>query len=199
MLKTAFTALLIAGVPVAASAAPFVNGDFENGLTGWSISNAVSAHAGSVYADGIGTSATPAQRANTYVFFGGGNVTSTNTLVQTFSTVAGKTYNFSFEAVDVGAGAQDVDFNFGVTSGTTGLAQANDFSLFQTYTGSFVANGPTTTVSFTNSSFADGTDVALDNVTITTDVPEASTWAMMIAGFGLVGAATRRHRTLLAA
>ncbi|QMW24536.1 PEP-CTERM sorting domain-containing protein [Sandaracinobacteroides saxicola] len=29
-------------------------------------------------------------------------------------------------------------------------------------------------------------------------VPEPATWAMMIAGFGLVGAATRRRRTMVA-
>ena len=94
---------------------------------------------------------------------------------------------------------QNLGYSFGGTTGVTSLGFANNFSLFQTYTGSFIASGPASTVSFTNSSFADGTDVALDNVTVTSDVPEASTWAMMIAGFGLVGAATRRRRTLLAA
>lgn len=36
---------------------------------------------------------------------------------------------------------------------------------------------------------------ALDNLTITSDVPEPASWAMMIGGFGLVGAAMRRRRT----
>lgn len=31
---------------------------------------------------------------------------------------------------------------------------------------------------------------------ITTNVPEPASWALMIAGFGLVGAAARRHRTV---
>ena len=34
----------------------------------------------------------------------------------------------------------------------------------------------------------------LDNVVVS-DVPEPSTWAMLIAGFGLVGVAARRRRT----
>ena len=35
----------------------------------------------------------------------------------------------------------------------------------------------------------------LDGVSLTAAVPEAATWVMMIAGFGLVGFATRRRRT----
>ncbi|MBS3960497.1 MAG: PEP-CTERM sorting domain-containing protein [Sandarakinorhabdus sp.] len=38
----------------------------------------------------------------------------------------------------------------------------------------------------------------LDNVLVT-QVPEPATWAMLIAGFGLVGFAMRRRRTLSAA
>jgi hypothetical protein len=38
----------------------------------------------------------------------------------------------------------------------------------------------------------------LDNVVVT-QVPEPATWAMLIAGFGLVGSAMRRRRTAVAA
>jgi hypothetical protein len=198
MLKVASLAAILALLPAAASASVLVNGDFEGGLTGWIPSGTVSALLGSVYADGIGTAATPAQRANTYAFFGGGNVTDTNTLTQSFATMIGATYNFSFEAVNVGGGAQDVSYDFGGETGSTSLSPANNFSLMQTYSGSFVAAGTTSTVSFTNFSFADGTDVALDNVSVTL-VPEAATWAMMIIGFGLVGAVSRRRRIAVAA
>jgi hypothetical protein len=50
----------------------------------------------------------------------------------------------------------------------------------------------------------DGYDVGLDNIAFDVRaivpggaVPEASTWAMMIAGFGMVGGALRRRRPLL--
>lgn len=44
------------------------------------------------------------------------------------------------------------------------------------------------------------TGAVIDAVTVTSGaVPEASTWAMLIAGFGLVGAAARRRRTAAAA
>lgn len=39
----------------------------------------------------------------------------------------------------------------------------------------------------------------LDNVSVTAAVPEAATWTMLIAGFGLVGAAMRRRQAALAA
>ena len=39
----------------------------------------------------------------------------------------------------------------------------------------------------------------LDGISLTAAVPEASTWAMLIAGFGLVGAAARRRRLASAA
>ena len=184
-------------VAPAMSATIIVNGDFENGLTGWSTTGAVNAVRGSAYADGVGTIATQAQRDNTYAFFGGGNVTSINMLSQSFATVIGRTYSFSFEAVDVGGGAQDVSYNFGGQTGSTDLTFANNFSLARTFTGSFVASATTSTVTFTNSSFADGTDVALDNVIVSVaGVPEAETWAMLIAGFGAIGATQRRRRSV---
>jgi hypothetical protein len=34
----------------------------------------------------------------------------------------------------------------------------------------------------------------VDNVSVASAVPEGSSWAMLIAGFGLVGAAARRNR-----
>ncbi|MBC7520416.1 MAG: PEPxxWA-CTERM sorting domain-containing protein [Sandarakinorhabdus sp.] len=39
----------------------------------------------------------------------------------------------------------------------------------------------------------------LDNVSVTAAVPEAATWTMLIAGFGLVGPAMRRRQAALAA
>ena len=44
----------------------------------------------------------------------------------------------------------------------------------------------------------EGGGFQLDNVNLAAAVPEASTWAMLIAGFGLVGA-TMRRRSLVAA
>lgn len=45
---------------------------------------------------------------------------------------------------------------------------------------------------------AGGTSINFDNIVLGA-VPEPSSWAMMIAGFGLVGAAARRRKVALAA
>lgn len=61
----------------------------------------------------------------------------------------------------------------------------------------FVANGSSGTLSFAADASAGCCfGPALDNVSITA-VPEPATWAMMIAGIGLVGATMRRRRTTL--
>jgi PEP-CTERM motif len=49
--------------------------------------------------------------------------------------------------------------------------------------------------------YGDDWNVGVDNLTFTTAasaVPEASTWAMIIVGFGVVGAASRRRRPIAA-
>jgi hypothetical protein len=49
------------------------------------------------------------------------------------------------------------------------------------------------------SNSADNVGPLVDNVLVTQAVPEPASWAMLIAGFGLVGAAARRRRTAVAA
>ena len=188
----AATAMLF--ISSAASAAILVNGGFEAGLSGWTNSGRFEAIPGSAYADGIGTGATAAQRANTYVFIGAGEHTGTNVLSQSFATTIGHTYNFSFEVLAVGGGTQALAYQFGVTGGSITPPSGNNFSNLSTVMGSFVASASTSTVTFTNTTAPDGTDLALDNVSITSvgGVPEPASWAMLFAGFGLIGAAMRR-------
>jgi hypothetical protein len=55
-------------------------------------------------------------------------------------------------------------------------------------------------VFFFGSTSADGVGPLLDNVSISIDgVPEPASWGLMIAGFGLAGAALRRRRAAVAA
>jgi hypothetical protein len=65
-----------------------------------------------------------------------------------------------------------------------------------TYSYTFTANLPGTfQLGFATTS-ADNIGPILDNVLVTqAAVPEPATWAMLIAGFGLVGATARRRRT----
>jgi hypothetical protein len=71
-----------------------------------------------------------------------------------------------------------------------------DFAInWKQFSVNFVANGATT-IAFTN---ADGNDnmLGLDDVSVSL-VPEPASWALLIAGFGLTGAAMRRRRAVTA-
>ena len=122
---------------------------------------------------------------------------------QVFATIIGQTYNYSF----------DYSHNPGVTAGTMGflifgdsflastLIFDNDLALSWThYAGSFVADSVSTLIAFNSFDTCCAGGIYLDNVSVTTSgaVPEPATWAMMIAGFGLVGSTLRRRRALSA-
>jgi choice-of-anchor C domain-containing protein len=206
ILVTTAIALLMAG---SAQAATIVNGSFETGtnppgggfatlnagntsITGWSI--------GGGGIDWIGTfwQASDGVRSLDMTALTAGSVS------QDVATVIGQRYTVTFDlagnpnpnggptlkSLDVSAtgnAAQTYTFD------TTGFSNGNMGWVTNSY--SFVATSTTSTLAFTsNNGFASGP--ALDNVAF---VPEAATWAMMITGFGLVGAAARRRRTAIAA
>ena len=81
----------------------------------------------------------------------------------------------------------------------TGGTNAN--LAWQNYSNTFVAAGPTTTLNFTNLTGGDNEGMFLDAVSVnavevnpTGAVPEPSTWAMMMMGFGAVGLGLRRRK-----
>ena len=77
-----------------------------------------------------------------------------------------------------------------VTEGTVGTT-----GLWRNISGTFVATATSTQLSiFTDTAAASGNDFGLDAISVTA-VPEPATWAMMIGGFGLIGAASRRRRS----
>ena len=79
------------------------------------------------------------------------------------------------------------------TVGTTGMWLQGSATL------TVLAN-TTAQVSLRNaSSVSSGNDFGIDDISLVKvgGVPEAATWAMMVVGFGTVGAATRRRRTSL--
>ena len=61
--------------------------------------------------------------------------------------------------------------------------------------------GPLTLRIVNSNLAASGNDFAVDDINFSTSttVPEAATWTMLVAGFGLVGAATRRRVRTVAA
>lgn len=127
-------------------------------------------------------------------------------LSQDVATTAGQDYRLSFWLMNEGVGLQDFfTVSFG---GFTKLIHGLDVSaaagggytqLTYDIEGALVT-GPLTTLSF--SAVADptfGAPFNLDDISLQVlAIPEPSQWALMIAGFGLAGAALRRRRDLRA-
>ena len=82
-------------------------------------------------------------------------------------------------------------------SGTPFVESINGDRSFFTYSYSFVANVSGAFQLGFGTLSADNIGPVLDNVLVTqAAVPEPATWAMLILGFGLVGATVRRRRPL---
>jgi hypothetical protein len=201
MIRTILAAALIVGMPAAAQAANLlVNGDFEAGggsLAGWTITGAMAVGTGAEYAPCCETSGSePAYSGNHFATFGASDIEATNAITQSFATVIGKRYDVSLRYGALGgAGTQGINLNISDGFGFAFFVSAiNDLdATFTTFTTSFIANNTSTVIGFSNFSGPDGIDPILDDVSVTT-VPEPASWAMLIAGFGLVGAVARRQR-----
>ena len=112
---------------------------------------------------------------------------------------SGAAYNFIFSAAQRPNYTSNVLTAFfnGVNLGTFNPT-STAFSLFTT--SSFTASGSSGTLTFMGAPSTTGdNDTALDNVRVnalaaTSAVPEPATWAMMLAGFGLIGVSVRSRR-----
>ncbi|WP_380876043.1 hypothetical protein ACFB49_07090 [Sphingomonas sp. DBB INV C78] len=128
---------------------------------------------------------------------------------QTIDTVAGQLYTVNYWLSgnpDGGDQAKQaiiaaIDGTTVVASSTiTGLQGASrDDMQYLLNTFQFTAAGATTTLRFTSNAGEGAFGTALDAVSIAASgqnlVPEPSTWAMAMVGFGVVGAAMRRRHS----
>jgi len=129
---------------------------------------------------------------------------------QSFATVAGESYTITFDhAANAGYGgsrkAVDVFVNGVATSFMFNGEVSGVNQNWQTDTLTFIATGTTTKLAFGAGAGITGGAYgpSLDNVSVVgtavAAVPEPASWAMMIAGFGLVGGTMRRRHSVLAA
>ncbi len=179
MIKTLLTAAALVAIAAPASAVNLVsNGSFETGdFSGWAQFGDTSA-TGVVF--GAFDCCAPTDGAFQAVF---GPVDGFGGITQTLTSAATR-YVVSFDLANNSGAGNYVDF--GGNTILSNIGQQN----FVHY--SFTVNAganPTLTFGF----FNPPAYYNLDNVTVQ-GVPEAATWAMLIAGFGLVGAAARRGR-----
>ena len=131
---------------------------------------------------------------------------------QSVSVTANTAYNFSAFAANIccNAGFSQVTVNPSMLS-----LQANDGTGFVTL-GSFTLSGvgtwlPTAGVynNLNNTALTlriintntqlEGNDFALDDISFSAVVPEPASWAMLVVGFGIVGASMRRRARVIAA
>ncbi len=199
---TFVAAVLCAFVPAAADASVVINGSFEQGpasagsfttfgtgstaITGWTVTG------GSV--DLIGSYWNHSDGARSLDLSGN----TAGTIAQMIPTVAGLRYTVSFDI------SSNPDRSF-AKSMLVGFGNATPVAVsytgpigrplqWQTVTLRFTADAPMTELSF-KSTTPGAWGIALDNVSAV--VPEPASWAMMIAGFGLVGAAMRRRPSVM--
>lgn len=118
---------------------------------------------------------------------------------QTIVTQIGAVYDISF---DVGAfgGTSRVQFTAGSFIAPLASASSTSGSSWTTFNSSFTATGLTTTIDLLGmAASANGNYIGLDNVVVTLNhvanpVPEPETYAMMLAGLGLLGFVARRRK-----
>jgi choice-of-anchor C domain-containing protein len=161
-------------------------------LTGWSIGGGGIDYIGSYWAPAGGTHSIDL------------NALTAGSIFQTISTVVGQAYEVSFDLAGNPDGAPVVKLAIADATGlpgaaylfdTTGKTKTNMGWTQLTY--DFTADSTSTTLTFSNSNqtgFKTPYGAALDNISISA-VPEPATWAVMLIGFGGLGAAMRSRRS----
>jgi choice-of-anchor C domain-containing protein len=115
-------------------------------------------------------------------------------VLQTLTTEIGKTYELSFDVAfnPDGRGETAVSYSFGGASGTVFGSLP-----FAHFSRQYVADSASTILAFSSSIYPGYGGAVLDNVSVTTPVPEPETYAMMLAGLGLMGFVARRRKQKL--
>lgn len=205
LVGAAVAATLTFGASASSAAVAIVNGSFESGsidpgafttlglgstaITGWVV--------GGLGIDYIGTYWQAAD-GNRSIDLSGNDKGSISQLLTGLTIGQGYTVTFALAgnpdgggstkvAVASDGGSQSSVFNF-LQGGNT---KSNMGWIDQTF--NFTATGTSANLTF-SATQNDPYGPALDNVRISSAVPEPAMWMMMIAGFGLVGATLRRDR-----
>ena len=119
-------------------------------------------------------------------------------IAQTFATTLGQQYTLNFFAGNstaasrTGTGTVDVQVGSLTTSVATAVA-TSDPIVWAPVSLTFTALAPSTTLSFSNTENSFTHFAFIDGVSVTA-VPEPQTWALLLAGLGIVSTAARRRR-----
>lgn len=182
LLSTVFAAMLAgAGVANAYATNQVVNGDFETGdFSGWTLS-------GNTGHDSVLLS------GDSHSYYWNNSATGTlGEISQTIATVTGAAYTLSFDLRGTGNPSK-IKVYFG--DDLVPFAQTNfNYSDWTHFTISgLVADSNHSVLMFgSRNDFAAN---RIDNITLTASVPEPETYAMLLAGLGLMGTIARRRKS----
>lgn len=193
-MRNVFSALALAAVLCLsnqASAQQLVtNGGFESTLSGWSnpsgewypISNVPLAHSG----NGIAAMGCV-----------GLACLGTASLSQSLATTSGQTYTFSFWTTNSNGGPGQLRATWAGGEVFNGTINTEGAGSYVQYSFNVVASAASTQIAFYGRN--DPATLLLDDVSVQASaVPEPASWAMMIGGFAVAGAAIRRRRKVAA-
>jgi choice-of-anchor C domain-containing protein len=202
--KTWLAALALAATAPMASAAPnlITNGSFESNGIGFS-GGFSTIYTGSSTLTGWTINAGNVDLVNTYWTASQGHYSldlsgeQDGTISQSFATVVGQKYQVSFDVAGNPTDSDKVKYlQVGLSNlplyefDTTGKTHSN----MGWTTKNFVFQAVSTSSTLFFAGLQDSPyGVALDNVSVSA-VPEPETYALLLAGMGLVGAAARRKR-----
>lgn len=207
-MKTLVLALAVAATPAAAQSL-LVNGSFEGQTNGYTLLGG-----GSTAINGWTTTGEGVEWFDTSSFgpaYDGNNLidlawfTSTGTpgggIEQAIATQAGSAYTVTFYGTTHRTNGRNGTgiINLLIDGGALGSYSVNNqnatFTLgdWQRFDATFTATGAQTVIRFTNTQNAFQHFAYLDGVTSQlAAVPEPASWAMMLLGFGAIGASLRR-------
>ncbi len=216
MLRSTLLLAALAGIAAPASANLLINGGFEQPggiqrtqladgyIPGWTYDSHGSGY--DIYEDDSQDGLAAADGSH-YVSFGH-NGTSGGELRQTVATTAGHVYRLTLSTAEQQGDDQAQQFYVLLTTSvgnTYGFYIGSPTSSFTQTVQDFYPNGVWTSVSITDVSQGGiSSNLALDAVSIidlsatTGGVPEPTSWALLAAGFGLLGVTMRRRTTLAA-
>ncbi len=200
-----FAAMLLSAAAPVAAANLITNGDFETGtLAGWTLADSGS---GSWYVIGNGAP-TALTGFSTPTLAGGGSFVAmtdqfgpgSHNLSQTL-TLSGGSFVLTFDArgSDTSGSGGAPDQQYIVTVDGVTLTGPIIDPAWNSFSFNLSLTAGTHTFAFQENDDRSFYAAGLDNVSLTGGVPEASTWTLMIAGFGMVGAGLRRRQVIAAA